>query len=84
MESMYDHFFIPYVSTLGLIPEEDEQPATGLDTLCVKTVRIVRGLLNRCLDQFPGLTAALTDAFTAYDNGTLRYDMETGRIIATT
>jgi hypothetical protein len=81
----YDEFFIPYESTLGRIfdDEDDCQEAPG-KTLCVETVRVVRALLDNVLEQFPGLGPAISRAFAAYDDGTLKYDLETGRILATT
>ena len=85
---MYDQFFIPYQSTLGFISDEiddntAEDAQNPLQGLCVKTVRVVRALLDKVLEQFPEVGPALAAAFTAYDNGTLKFNPDTGRILAT-
>ena len=85
----YDQFFIPYQSTLELIPDEVDQITAAENTqnpiqgLCVKTVRIVRAILDKVLEQFPEVGPALAAAFTAYDNGALKIDLDTGQILAT-
>jgi hypothetical protein len=83
---IYDRMLKPWQSTLGRIFEEDEEDAQEAPNqkLCTKTVRIVRALLDTVLEQFPDLGPAIGRAFEAYEHGILKYDLETGRILAST
>jgi hypothetical protein len=83
---IYDRTLKPWQSKLGRIFDEDEEDAQEApnEKLCTKTVRIVRALLDKVLEQFPDLGPAIGRAFEAYENGALKYDLETGRILATT
>ena len=59
---IYDEFFIPYQSTLGRIfdnDKEDDVQEAPAHTLCTKTVRIVRALLDKVLEQFPEICPAI-------------------------
>ena len=84
---IYDRIYKPWQSTLGRIFEEQDEDDTQEAPdrkLCTKTVRVVRALLDKVLERFPDLGPAIGQAFEAYENGAVKYDLVTGRILATT